>query len=131
MFCICTYLFFKKITNNIMKTLSLMAIATIFLFTNASAQIKNSVTDTVKIYGNCGMCKAKIEKAANQKNISQAVWNEETGLAVIKYDAKKTSKDNVLKRISLVGYDNESYKAPDAVYKKLPGCCRYDRPKKN
>jgi copper chaperone CopZ len=114
-----------------MKTLSLMAIAILLLFTNASAQIKNSVTDTVKIYGNCGMCKAKIEKAVNQKNISQAEWNEETGIAVITFDAAKTSKDLILKRISLVGYDSDLFKAPDAVYNKLPGCCRYDRPKKN
>ena len=108
-----------------------MAIAIFCIFTNAGAQIKNPVTDTVKIYGNCGMCKVKIEKAANQKNISQVEWNEETGLAVITFDATKTSKDDILKRISLVGYDSDSYKAPDAVYNKLPGCCRYDRPKNN
>ena len=28
-----------------------------------NAQIKNTKTETVKIYGNCGMCKSKIEKA--------------------------------------------------------------------
>ena len=52
-----------------MKTLSLMAIAICFIFATAKAQINNPVTDTVKIYGNCGMCKTKIEKAANQNNI--------------------------------------------------------------
>ena len=113
-----------------MKKLSLMAIAICFIFATAKAQINNLVTDTVKIYGNCGMCKTKIEKAANQNNISKAVWNEETGMAIISYDATKTTKDNILKKIASVGYDSDSYKAPDAIYNKLPGCCQYDRPKK-
>ena len=77
------------------------------------------------------MCKAKIEKAAKQKNISEAEWNEETGIAVIKYDATKTSKDAILKKISLVGYDSDSFTAANAVYSKLPVCCHYERAKKN
>ena len=106
-----------------------MAIAIFGIFLHATAQIQNLKTDTVKVYGNCGMCKAKIEKAANQKNISKAVWNEETGLAIISYDATKTSKDEILKKIATVGYDSDSFKATDAVYKKLPGCCQYERSK--
>ncbi len=113
-----------------MKTLSLMVIAISCAFLHASAQIKNTITDTVKIYGNCGMCKSKIEKAANQKNISKAVWNEETGMAVISYDATQTNRDEILKKIAGLGYDSDSFKAPDAVYNGLPGCCQYDRPKK-
>ena len=114
-----------------MKILSLIAIAIFCIFTNANAQINNAVTDTVKIYGNCGMCKSKIEKAANQKNISSAEWNEETGIAVIKYDGAKTNQAEILKKIAAVGYDSDTYKAPDGIYNKLPGCCKYDRPKKN
>ena len=112
-----------------MKTLSLMVIAVCCTFLNLSAQIKNPVTDTVKIYGNCGMCKTKIEKAANQNNVSKAEWNEETGIAIIFYDATKTSKDEILKKIAAVGYDSDLYKATNAVYNKLPGCCQYERPK--
>ena len=113
-----------------MKLLSLMAIAILFSISAAKAQIANPTIETVKVYGNCGMCKAKIEKAANEKNVSQAEWNEETGIAIITYDATKTSKDNILKKIALVGYDSDTFKAADATYKKLPGCCKYERPKK-
>lgn len=104
--------------------------AILFNFSTASAQIINPTTDTVKIYGNCGMCKAKIEKAAKEKDVSQAEWNEETGMATITFDATKTSKENILKKIALVGYDSDSFKSTDATYNKLPGCCKYDRPKK-
>ena len=112
-----------------MKTLSLMAIAIFGIFLHATAQIQNLKTDTVKVYGNCGMCKTKIEKAANQKNLSKALWNEETGMAIISYDATKTNKDEILKKIAAVGYDSDSFRAPNTAYSKLPGCCQYDRPK--
>ncbi len=94
------------------------------------AQIKNAETATVKVFGNCSMCKTTIEKAANKKKLSMADWNEETKMATITYDNKKTNLDAILKNIALSGYDNESFLAPDAAYNKLPGCCKYDREKK-
>ena len=92
-----------------------------------NAQIKNTKTETVKIYGNCGMCKTKIEKAGNLKNISKVDWNEDTKMATLTYDESKTNQDEILKRIALVGYDSEKFLAPADVYSKLPSCCQYDR----
>ena len=96
-------------------------------FTSTYAQIKNAKTEEVKIYGNCGMCEKTIEKAGNIKNISSVDWNKETKMASISYDTKKTNKDEILKRIALVGYDSDSFLAPDDVYNNLHGCCQYDR----
>ena len=92
-----------------------------------NAQIKNAKTETVKIYGNCGMCKTKIEKAGSLKNISKVDWNEDTKMATLTYDESKTNQDEILKRIALVGYDSEKFLAPADVYSKLPSCCQYDR----
>lgn len=94
---------------------------------NSFAQIKNAKTATVKIYGNCDMCKATIEKAGNVKNTAKVEWNKDTKMATLNYDSKKTHQDEILKRISLAGYDSEKFLAPDDVYAKLPGCCQYDR----
>lgn len=104
-------------------------LATILLFSiiSLNAQIKNSKTETVKVYGNCEMCKAKIEKAGNLKKTSKVTWDDKTQLATITYDEKKTNQDEILKRIALVGYDSDKFLAPDATYSKLPGCCQYDR----
>ena len=33
--------------------------------TSCEAQVKNAKTETVKIYGNCGMCEKTIETAGN------------------------------------------------------------------
>lgn len=113
-----------------MKSIILMATVVLLSTVIAQAQISNAKTETVKVYGNCGMCETSIEKSANKKKISKADWNEETKMATISYDSKKTTLDAVLKNIALAGYDNQSFLAPDAAYNKLPGCCKYDREKK-
>ena len=113
-----------------MKSIILMS-AVVLLSTSAcQSQINNAKTETVKVYGNCGMCESTIEKAANKKKISKADWNEETKMATITYDSKKTNLNAVLKNIALAGYDNQSFLAPDEAYNKLPGCCKYEREKK-
>ncbi len=112
-----------------MKSLKkiVMAITLLLSFTFASAQIKNAKTETVKIFGNCGMCETTIEKAGSLKKIANVDWNKDTKMATLTYDAKKTNQDEILKRIALAGYDSEKFLAPDAAYSKLPGCCQYDR----
>ena len=110
--------------NSFMKIM----VAIIVLLSNTTiAQIKNATTEQVKIYGNCGMCETKIEKAGNIKKIANVDWNHETQMATLTYDAKKTNQDEILKRIALVGYDSDKFLAPDDVYNNLHGCCQYDR----
>lgn len=111
--------------NSLKKTM--MALIVLLSGVVSNAQIKNVTTETVKIFGNCGMCKTKIEKAGNLKNISKVDWNEDTKMATLTYDAKQTNQDEILKRIALVGYDSDKFLAPTDVYSKLPGCCQYDR----
>ncbi|MDN3677671.1 DUF3347 domain-containing protein [Flavobacterium paronense] len=111
-----------------MNSLNKIMMAILVLLSGISnAQIKNTKTESVKIYGNCGMCKTKIEKAGNLKNISHVDWNEDTKMATLTYDENKTNQDEILKRIALVGYDSDKFLAPADVYSKLPGCCQYDR----
>jgi len=105
----------------------LMAISVFLSFTACNAQIKNAKTESVKIFGNCGMCETTIEKAGNKKKDAKVDWNKDTKMATITYDAKKTNQDEILKRIALSGYDSEKFLAPNDVYAKLPGCCQYER----
>ncbi|KIO54805.1 DUF3347 domain-containing protein [Flavobacterium hibernum] len=91
------------------------------------APIKNAKNINAKIYGNCLMCKTAIEKAGNIKNIASVNWNENTKIAAITYDEKKTNQDEVLKRIALAGYDSDQFLAPGDAYAKLPQCCQYER----
>jgi len=113
-----------------MKSIILAVAVVLLSATTAQSQINNAKTETVKVYGNCGMCEATIEKAADKRKISKADWNEETKMAIITYDSIKTTMDAILKNIALAGYDNQSFLAPDEAYNKLPDCCQYDREKK-
>ncbi len=89
--------------------------------------IKNSVTATFKVSGNCGMCEKTIETAVNKKGLVISDWNADTKLLTVTYNNKKTSVDEILKRVAYSGYDNEKYMAPDAAYSGLHGCCKYER----
>lgn len=112
-----------------MKLISkiLVAITVLLSFTVCNAQIKNSVTEKVKVSGSCGMCKTTIEKVGSIKNTAKVDWDADTQMATLTYDSKKTNQDEILKRIALSGYDSDKFLAPDSTYSKLPGCCQYDR----
>lgn len=79
------------------------------------------------VKGNCEMCKSRIENAAKSKGAKTANWSSETQILSVQYDANNTDADKILKNIAEVGHDNDKYKADDSIYKKLPGCCLYDR----
>ena len=113
-----------------MKRIILMIAVGLLSTTVLQAQIKNAKTETIKVYGNCGMCETTIEKAGTKSKLYKTDWNVDTKMASITYDSKKTSADAVLKSIALSGYDNASYLAPDEAYNKLHGCCNYERESK-
>jgi hypothetical protein len=126
---------YKKLI--IMKTIKIL-FASIFAFVtvqSVNAQSNKEVlnnrtkTEMVKVYGECGMCKKRIEKtAASVEGVQSANWNEDTKLLTIKYNMfKKEAVDSVQRRVASVGHDTEKYKADDAIYQSLPPCCHYQR----
>ncbi|MBI5011010.1 MAG: cation transporter [Bacteroidia bacterium] len=89
----------------------------------------SSKTESFKVWGNCDMCKARIEKAVKAEGVTNANWDEKTKMLTVTFDPSKTGKDGLSKKIASVGHDTEKYKAPNDVYEKLPGCCQYERAK--
>lgn len=78
------------------------------------------------VRGACDMCKERIETAAKSVNgVQSAKWDNETQQIHLQYNQDKTSVDAVSKAIAKVGHDTDKYKADQAVYNKLPGCCKY------
>lgn len=112
-----------------MKTTIVIVFAAL-LSVSVHAQIDNPITETIKVFGNCGMCEGTIEKAGTAKKLYKTDWNVDTKLATITFRGDKTTLDEVLKNIALAGYDNAKYLAPDDAYAKLHGCCKYDRENK-
>lgn len=106
-----------------MKQITIL-VSILFISAISFAQKK---TESVKVWGNCGMCKKTIESAALKAGASNADWNAETQLLQISYKAKKSSSDRIQQAIAHVGYDTEKYTALQEVYDQLHGCCKYDR----
>ncbi len=75
-----------------MKTLNIYAalLFSIFAvnFSFAQTTVKN---ETIKVSGNCGMCKNKIEKAAKVGGAETANWNEETKVLNVSYNPSNSN----------------------------------------
>ena len=123
-----------------MKTLKLFitALFAVLFGVTTSAQTQDhskmnmtsSKTETFKVWGNCDLCKERIEKAVKVEGVTNAVWSTKTKLLIVTIDLSKTSKDALSKKLALAGHDTEKYKAAGDVYANLPGCCQYERAKK-
>lgn len=118
-----------------MKTIKFLAISVIALFisANISAQTQDhsqhmaTKTESFKVAGKCGMCKARIEKAAKVEGVTKAEWDSEKQMLTVTYDPSKVNTDDIQKKVAGVGHDTDKFKAENKVYDKLPGCCKYER----
>jgi copper chaperone CopZ len=117
--------------------MSAMLATTVFSNTiNNQFQVPRNTqqTDSVtfKVYGKCGMCKKRIEKAASGLDgVSDVNWDEDSKEFIAQYDAVKVSEKEIQEKIASVGHDTEKVKATDKAYNELPGCCKYDKPAEN
>jgi copper chaperone CopZ len=112
-----------------MKTKSVLIITCLLFLGMTSIFAKGANTETIKVYGNCGQCKTRIEKAANSvQGVTKATWNVDDAMLTVTYDATKTTTLKIEEAVSKVGHDTDHFKATDKAYNALPGCCKYDRP---
>lgn len=95
------------------------------------AQVYDSVNfmeTSIRVLGNCGMCKDRIEKAALKvKGVEKAAWNEEKQELYLEYNSSVTTIEEIHKAVAAVGHDTELVKAPNRVYNRLHDCCKYER----
>lgn len=82
---------------------------------------------TFGVRGNCGMCKATIEKAATAlEGVSKADWSVAKKQIAVTYDASKTNIEAIHQAIAAAGYDTEKATGNLGAYENLPACCKYD-----
>jgi len=112
-----------------MKTVILISILA-FIFGSAYSQTgsqNQTIAVEFKVLGECGMCKTRIEKAAKLEGVTSAVWDQKTKMLKVKYRPSIVKVEAIHKSIAKAGHDTEKEKADDAVYNKLPACCKYER----
>ena len=99
----------------------------VFLFAGMMA-FAGGDKEEFKVYGNCGMCESRIEKAANELDgVTFADWDKKTKMMEVEYDESKVKLKEIHQAIADVGHDTEKVTAEDKTYSNLPGCCQYDR----
>lgn len=114
-----------------MKTQSIVLSFLFIVFSalSVSAQKKDATQkkETLKVWGECGMCKKTIEKAAKDSGATTANWNTESKKLTITYNTSKTSNEKIQQAIAAAGYDTQNLTADNEAYDKLHECCKYDR----
>ncbi len=95
---------------------------------DGSGEHSNATSATFMVYGNCSMCKDRIEKAANgTKGVFSAKWNVDTKMISVQFDPEMTTEKKVASGVARAGHDTQFSKARDEIYQELPGCCLYER----
>lgn len=78
--------------------------------------------------GNCGMCRARIEEAAQAlPSVSGASWDAKTQLLTLTHDPSRISREDIKNQVAAAGHDIDGLRADDAVYQALHACCVYTR----
>ncbi len=106
----------------------LFSILSIALFSFSFRPDSGAVTEKFKVYGNCGMCKTRIEKALLVKGVKYAYWDKETDMATVKFNPEVVTLEQLHRNVAAIGHDTDLVKADDKVYENLHGCCKYERP---
>ena len=95
---------------------------------NMAINSADLTTGTAYVAGKCGMCEARIVKAATDvPGVASASWDQDTKLLEVEYSPGQTSVKEVEQRVAKVGHDTKNFQASAAAYKALPGCCKYER----
>lgn len=119
--------------------LCFLAVAAVSAFAQATptetlqeevVQAEGVKTVALTVFGNCGMCKSRIEGALkNVTGVQSATWDADSQMLTVNFNDKVITLDDIQKKVAGVGHDTAKFKAEDAVYDALPGCCKYDRTK--
>jgi copper chaperone CopZ len=112
-----------------MRYVLFFAILGVVFFSCGSKIPANATQQTFHVWGNCSMCKKTIEKSAQVNGVYKATWNKRSKMMTVAFDPAVISLDQIEKHIANAGYDNDGYRADDATYEALPGCCKYNREK--
>ena len=93
---------------------------------NGEARLQAGVAEEIAVQGLCEMCKERIETAAKSVDgVLSASWEAETRLLSLRFDAAKTSGDEIARAVAAAGHDTETHRSDGATYNALPDCCKY------
>lgn len=105
--------------------LSTILFSLVFLFCTGYLSAQKSQTVTFQTSAQCGMCKERIEEVMNfVPGVQFAELNMEDMSLTVKFKSKKTSADDLRKRVASIGYTADDVLPKEEDVKKLPLCCQ-------
>lgn len=94
----------------------------------ASAQDSKVSEVKVKVLGNCGMCKDRIERAAyTVKGVRKAEWNQKDAQLTVSFRNDRTDIETIERAIAKAGHDTANFLADEETHANLHTCCVYER----
>jgi hypothetical protein len=109
-----------------MKTNILLLLFAVAAFSTSEVYAQGkTVKANIKVYGNCTMCKERIETALDHNGIKLAKWDTQSKNLEVVFNSKKITEQQIHELIAEVGHDTDKVKAKNEVYGKLPFCCLY------
>lgn len=120
----------KSIKFVVTAIIAVLSSAFTFAQMHDHSQMTSAKTENFKVWGNCDMCKARIEKAAKIEGVNKAEWNKDSKVLTLVYNPSMIKTDDILSKVAAVGHDTERIKATEEAYNRLPGCCKYERESK-
>ena len=110
------------------RSVRLFVLTSLLLFNfNGYTQQRQLQSETIKVWGLCGMCKSRIETSLREWGINEARWNSNTLELSVLYDTGKFSSADIQNRLAALGHATETIDADQTAYKALPECCQYTR----
>jgi copper chaperone CopZ len=112
------------------KFFSIVLFISIISFVNNSAEAMNKkTTETeIKVLGNCGMCKERIENAAySVRGVRKADWDEQTKMLTLVYRNDRAEQETIERAIAKAGHDTENIITDEETHANLHHCCIYPR----
>jgi mercuric ion binding protein len=89
-------------------------------------KIKQTLKENeIYVYGNCNMCKSRIEKVALKfDGVTSATWNVDS--KILEFTTNKSINKSKLEQvIAKSGHETHTIKKDSEAYKNLPECCKY------
>ncbi|MFP4287667.1 MAG: heavy-metal-associated domain-containing protein [Bacteroidota bacterium] len=112
------------------KFFSIVLFISLLSFVNKPAEAVNKkTTETeIKVLGNCGMCKERIENAAySVRGVRKADWDEQSKMLTLVYRNDRTEQETIERAIAKAGHDTENIITDEETHANLHHCCIYPR----
>jgi len=109
-----------------MKTFKIFLAVAICVLMAGVGHSQKTRAESIKVSGECGVCKKNIEKAAHEAGAAYAAWDQHTKILKLTFSAG-TDVSAIQQRIADAGYDTPLFRATDEAYNRLDKCCQYER----